>query len=106
VRQRAIWRKSNDHRTTKQQNNMSEQEHGGPAFPTDTIVTLARASGREIENFPCSQGMSLRDWFAGKALQGMLSGTKTINKKFDLTYFEYSVAAWDMADAMLKARGK
>ena len=55
-----------------------------PAFPTGTGVT------------PYSPGMTLRDYFATKAMQSMLNNS---------THYE-SVAkyAYRMADAMLKAR--
>ena len=36
---------------------------GGPAFPH-----------REYESRPFYHGMTLRDWFAGMAMQGLLSG--------------------------------
>ena len=61
---------------------------GGPAFP-------APAGVQHITE----QGMTLRDYFAAKAMQGLLSG-KLINTKT-------AVIAQDcyaMADAMLKAR--
>ena len=62
---------------------------GGPAFPAHHC-DLAEGE----------HGMTLRDWFAAKAMQGMLSG-KLINTKT-------AVIAQDcyaMADAMLKQRG-
>ena len=61
---------------------------GGPAFPAHHF-DLAEGE----------HGMTLRDYFAAKAMQGMLSG-KLINTKT-------AVIAQDcyaMADAMLKAR--
>lgn len=61
-------------------------EHNPPAFPV--------ANGRFIHN----EGMTLRDYFAGQALIGMLAGHDVwlphTNAK----------AAYDTADAMLKAR--
>ena len=48
-------------------------------------------------------GMTLRDWFAGQALMGVLS-----NSKLDERVGENRVArsAYEIADAMLKARKK
>jgi hypothetical protein len=48
-----------------------------------------------------SRGMTLRDYFAAKAMQGMIGG------KWPTTYGErlhISEFAYDMADAMMKAR--
>ena len=45
------------------------------------------------------EGMSLRDYFAGKALEGTLPGAM-------LDVDEYARLAYRMADAMLKARGQ
>lgn len=64
---------------------MAESDSDGePAFPQDNHY-----------------GMSLRDWFAGMALQGLLaSDSETQSMKFD----EAAELAYDHADAMLKAR--
>ena len=64
---------------------------GGPAFPTGT-------GG----NTPYSNGMTLRDYFAAKAMQGMLAYAY-----FHPLAMEDGCArdAYVMADAMLKARG-
>lgn len=45
---------------------MSDQNDGGPAFPSDSAC----------ESWQCrkpSSGMTLRDWFAGQALVGIMS---------------------------------
>ena len=70
-----------------------ERERGGPAFPVlDTGPDY-------YPNF--RPGMSLRDWFAGQALQGM-AVTLIREKVFD----QKEVARWayGYADAMLAAR--
>ena len=46
-------------------------------------------------------GMTLRDYFAAKAMHGLIS----INE-LDLTYEDYARAAYLLADAMLKERGE
>ena len=59
---------------------------------------------------PCgrSEGMSLRDYFAGQALAGLLANHAIIEqyKVFDAALVTKTVAsgAYDIADAMLKAR--
>ena len=68
---------------------------GGPAFPMP--------SGNEPrvnETTHYNEGMSLRDWFAGQALQGLCAsqwgGLQRVS-----TFVE---RAYEMADAMLAAR--
>lgn len=56
-----------------------------PAFPT---VMLGEIEG----------GMTLRDYFAAKALQGMMVDVQIPN------YVYIAETAYEMADAMLKAR--
>jgi len=53
-------------------------------------------------------GMTLRDYFAAKALQGMCANPDDSHEQYDLNYEEYTkeiaLCAYQMADAMLKAR--
>lgn len=78
---------------------MRKNDDGGPAFPLATPM--------ESEQLP-NEGMTLRDWFAGKALLGELSSQDGNNE--DSYYIagrdEEELAAWcyEMADAMLEAR--
>ena len=51
---------------------------------------------------PYNVGMTLRDWFAGMALQGILAGTPDSICTID----EYANEAYQYADAMLKKRGE
>ena len=60
---------------------------GGPAFPS-------HGSMGEVAH----EGMALRDYFAAKAMQGLLAGTKTGSATVLAT------DSYKMADAMLKAR--
>ena len=62
-----------------------------PAFPAPNFI---RSSTHE--------GMTLRDYFAAKVLQALL--TREIKFSGDLML--YAGAAYDMADAMLEARNK
>ena len=65
---------------------------GGTAFP---LVYDDETKGtREIHS-----GMTLRDWFAGKAMQGLCAGNSTNPQQI-------AQAAYIVADAMLKERSK
>ena len=79
---------------------MSEQiNDGGTAFHSITI------KGGDNYNAPTKcyhKGMSLRDWFAGQALVGLLSGPA---EEGATTPDLKAVVAYQFADAMLKARG-
>jgi len=74
------------------------EEDGGPAFPS-SVERPGDEGSREVISY---KGMSLRDWFAGQALAGILAcpadyaGAKG---------FDGRVArAYEYADAMLKQR--
>ena len=53
-------------------------------------------------------GMSLRDWFAGMALQGLCAGFSRNNDWPDTSepdgYEVAAIHAWTMADAMITSR--
>ena len=61
--------------------------NGGPAFPTGTAF----------------QGMTLRDYFAAKAMQAEIAANEGLFKNEDL-HFQVAKMSYEMADAMLKAR--
>ena len=68
--------------------------NGGPAFP---VPLLPGQSWQGIG--PCD-GMTLRDYFAGRAMQSYL-----LDKDRDsFTFEQWAQASYEMADAMLKAR--
>lgn len=78
---------------------MENLQNGGRAFPCDSIVERDENGcmhGKEIS----SGGMTLRDYFAAKALQAMLSNQEW-NHWSTEQHAEY---AYGVADAMLKAR--
>ena len=66
-------------------------DDGGPAFPS--------ACGSK----KCDDGMTLRDWFAGQALAGMMSIRHNVDNVGEQ---QLSVECYLQADAMLKARNK
>ena len=67
-------------------------DDGGPAFPL---------AGSSDYSYPPQDGMTLRDWFAGMAVQGMLASHNawTISDPHD-----YAMNAYLLADAMLERR--
>lgn len=73
---------------------MADEQDGGPAFPR----TNERDSlGNSIA--PGTDGMSLRDWFAGQAINGIWA---TADSGAD--FAAIASDAYAMADAMLQAR--
>lgn len=62
---------------------------GGPAFPCS----------EEQLGFSLRSGISLRDWFAGQCL-----ASASALPHGDANCAHYAKVAYDMADAMLKAR--
>jgi hypothetical protein len=61
------------------------KDDGGSAFPNPAY---------------CESGMTLRDYFAAKAMQGMLA------EDCDYVWTSLAAAAYECADAMLKERVK
>lgn len=49
-------------------------------------------------------GMTLRDYFAAKAMQGMLANPKLQEQILDVGQSWIEESAWAVADAMLKTR--
>jgi len=62
------------------------KDTGGPAFPVKTAM------------FDCTQsGMTLRDYFAAKAMQALIT-------RISMSGGDQARKAYEIADAMLKAR--
>ena len=59
-----------------------------PAFPTENAYMVST-----------QQGMTLRDYFAGKAMQAMMS-----DPNLDMGCNTVATLSYRMADAMMKAR--
>ena len=73
-----------------------------PAFPTSNWQKIApMANGY-------NEGMTLRDYFAAKAMQGFLTNDNFLKDACkwheDGSEISIAVLAYDQADAMLKAR--
>jgi ribonuclease I len=73
---------------------MSDTNNGGPAFPM--------AANEYAGHGPC-WGMTLRDYFAAKAMQGVFT-SPIASSEVEQDYI--AMHAYRMADAMLRARGE
>ncbi|HIE4193250.1 MULTISPECIES: hypothetical protein [Burkholderia] len=78
---------------------MNTTKHtGGPAFPSTTKTYIADDGDTMHQG---ANGMTLRDYFAAKAMQGMCAQPDT----WGLMVPQIAERAYVMADAMLRARG-
>jgi hypothetical protein len=83
------------------------KDNGGPAFPSEQMT------GYISDGFQSPQpvwktvgGLTVRDWFAGQALQGVLMGGGR-KRPPSVSISEWaSWEAFDIADAMMKERSK
>lgn len=77
--------------------------NGGPAFPCDPFI--ASEPGHVIIAKRLAEGMSLRDYFAAKAMHQFLAGA-VLPVGYDASQEFRSLAgrAYEAADAMLAAR--
>lgn len=78
---------------------MSDRNDGGPAFP------ILKPQNPNFEY--CDPGMTLRDWFAGQALAGILANPNIHKEANALGVPCVNIAvpaAYVAADAMLEAR--
>ena len=73
------------------------KETDGPAFPTQHYTTNGEVQWG-------SDGMTLRDYFAAKALQARMTAFCSLEANHGWTNMEIAIDAYAMADAMLKAR--
>jgi hypothetical protein len=84
-----------------------EKINGGSAFPHKQINLDAVG----FQHIPASAGMSLRDWFAGMALQGFIANGSLdeICNQFetaDVVEQKLSEFCFNLADAMIEEREK
>jgi hypothetical protein len=97
---------------------MSAVNNGGPAFPVADSVTTHRIGQLAIEGITdtaerdrvyievtarANAGMTLRDYFAAKALAGIAS---TVDINGTVYWREVAADAYAAADAMLAERAK
>jgi hypothetical protein len=81
-------------------------EDGGPAFPTPNSTSTGELiDGKMQINIQAKDtGLSLRDYFAGQALIGILSGPCSREGARIVEWFDTPIHAYCIADAMLSAR--
>jgi hypothetical protein len=86
---------------------MSEPiDDGGQAFPRlDELRAFERNDGESGYYAEASGGMSLRDYFAGQALNGMIGSDSSVDRT-KVSKRVWAAVAYDFADAMLKVRGQ
>ena len=70
---------------------------GGPAFPELRPFNA---------DWAADPGMSLRDYFAAKALEGILAFPGTLDGDHNKSPSTVARAAYNYADAMIEARSK
>ena len=90
---------------------MNQTNNGGSAFPIADPFLLRPLNETEMKRL--ASGMSLRDYFAAKALIGLLA--ESVVQGYSATAFHltkdenivdtYAISAYKFADAMLAARG-
>lgn len=83
---------------------MTDKKTGGPAFPSEGGHKFA--VGNDLRKSLPSQGMTLRDYFAAKAMQAWLSsfGPDDRHPSSAGTLDMLATQAYAVADAMLEAR--
>ena len=84
---------------------------GGPAYPTrNPEQRYLSGGGLEVVSGTYEPGMSLRDYFAGEALDGMIYGPNTPRDPdimpLDEEAKRIAKMSYMVADAMLKERSK
>lgn len=85
------------------------KNNGGSAFPARNYIIPSDLERRHVAALGETQGMTLRDYFAAKALAGWWSSSDSICAlPKDKTLAEFQVEAcarfYEWADAMLAAR--
>jgi hypothetical protein len=75
------------------------KDTGGTAFPSDPKRIGTHCDTRQGV-YEAQDGMTLRDYFAAKAMQGLVAA----DTQFTMGYVGIAELAFNQAEAMLKAR--
>jgi len=90
------WNEECDERWKKEQ----RKSGGGPAFPSNVISHCQSNGDAIMPVFETKGGMSLRDYFAGQALIGLLIDGCSLAPD------SYAIDAYKIADAMIAEMDK
>lgn len=71
--------------------------NGGPAFPVQPL------DAQGLPQMECHPGMTLRQWYAGKAMQGFVMSMKN-DDKYEAE--NIAIASFLVADAMIAHEAK
>lgn len=77
---------------------------GGAAFPAPDFIVPESLKAEHIHRLGTTQGMTLRDYFAAKAMGRMDSLTWSGSRFHQKVYDNVAAHAYRFADAMLRAR--
>jgi|APGre2960657373_1045057.scaffolds.fasta_scaffold169972_2 hypothetical protein len=81
------------------------KDEGGSAFPQHPIYSLQEEDGvYDLLVYEQGSGMTLRDYFAAKAMLGLFSSGHFKGSVFSQNTVEVAKVAYIMANAMLAAR--
>jgi len=83
---------------------MSERDDGGPAFPSSEELVGVDSQGYKTTGHAVSHGMSLRDYIAVRALQGMIASDPDYAKADRTDRYTWATFAYAFAEAMLEVR--
>jgi len=72
---------------------------GGPAFPGEKAMRFGQTND-------CNEGMTLRDYFASKAMQAYIGYIATEDTVLSRIHAEVAEESYAIADALLAARGR
>jgi hypothetical protein len=76
------------------------EKNGGPAFPASALIVEDGKQKLQLQ-----EGMTLRDYFAAKVMQGMLASQSEYMGAFSVDEAHKAAdMSYKFADAMLKAR--
>jgi hypothetical protein len=85
-----------------------DKQDGGQAFPSFDRLTMVRGAsldaGLKEKVYYESTGMSLRDYFASKAMSSLIAIWKNVDDIDKFRLEATALSSYHVADAMLKAR--
>ena len=91
---------------------MSDKKDGEPAFPCEKFAHFIKKEGSDESEpiFEEFSGMTIRDYFAGKAMQALIIACEPENYEPDADlekmHNDCAESAYKRSDAMIKERDK